>query len=83
MTVYNVAIQVVELIDTDSPENALAELRKRLRQAGFEVMDLEGDAFESEDQEDCDCEHSEECRNSGEGYVGDDEMVRRYGERII
>jgi hypothetical protein len=52
MSVYNVAATVVSLIDADSPETAIQELRTRLENAGFVVFDTEGEcapnAFESE-----------------------------------
>lgn len=54
MTIYNVAHSVVDLIEADTPEAAVAELSRRLSAAGFEPYpeypeDLR-QAFVSEDQ---------------------------------
>lgn len=49
--IYNVAVQVVDLIDADSPEEAVEVLVGRLIASGEEVVDLSGDAFESDDQD--------------------------------
>jgi len=44
---WNVAWQVVDLIQAETREEALQDLRDRLLAAGFELV--QGDAFESED----------------------------------
>lgn len=48
--VYNVAVEVVDLIEAESGEAAIATLTRRLRAADFEVLETSGDAFESEEQ---------------------------------
>ena len=48
--IYNVAMTVVELISAKSPEESAQILRSRLQAAGFEVLELSGDVFESEEQ---------------------------------
>lgn len=48
MRKFNVLVGVVELIDAESAEAAVAELRTRLSRAGFEPYEESGDAFESE-----------------------------------
>lgn len=54
MTLYNVAVPVVELVEAGSKRDALALLMARLERAGFEVYDgplTDGPhAFESEGQ---------------------------------
>lgn len=52
-TLWNVAVPVVDLIEADTAETALATLRARLIAAGFdpyagELSSPGGDAFESE-----------------------------------
>jgi hypothetical protein len=49
-TVYNVAREVVELIEANSPEEADLILVGRLNDAGFSVMETRLIAFEDEDQ---------------------------------
>ena len=50
MTLYNVRQEVVELVEAESPEAAIRELRRRLLLVGFEPFIDVGtsDAFESE-----------------------------------
>lgn len=51
MAVYNVRISVVELVDANGPEEAIASLSSKLTRAGFETFtdtDDVPDAFESE-----------------------------------
>lgn len=53
MTIYNVSHVVVDLIDADTPEAAVAELSRRLSAAGFEPYPwAEGDnqVFVNDDQ---------------------------------
>ena len=50
MSTYNVALVIVELVEADSEEEAIAKLRAKVREAG--LNEYEGqppDAFESED----------------------------------
>ena len=52
MTIYNVAVPVVALIEAETPAAALAAMRERLTAAGFDPYKGElptgADAFESE-----------------------------------
>lgn len=52
MTLYNVAVPVVELVEADSPEEAVAKFRERVTKAGFEfyggTLPDGANAFESE-----------------------------------
>lgn len=54
MTLYNVAVPVIDLVDADSEQGAIRLLIARLRRAGFEVYDGKlpkgANAFESEVQ---------------------------------
>ena len=51
MTIYNVKISIVELVDADSPAKAMDKLRTRVHQAGLETCDEDlRDIFVSEDQ---------------------------------
>lgn len=49
MTIYNVRVSVVELVEASTPEAALNAFVARLREAGFSSYEGDpGDAFESE-----------------------------------
>lgn len=48
-TLWNVRLSVVDLVRADSDVDAVADLTRRLRAAGFDVYEGDaGDAFESE-----------------------------------
>ena len=49
MAIYNTAVTVVDLIEADSPEDAMRILRQRVIAQGFDILDGSADAFESED----------------------------------
>lgn len=48
MTLYNVSISIVDLIEADSPEEAIDALHRQILDAGLEPLEQSGDAFESE-----------------------------------
>ena len=51
MSIYNVKVSIVELVDSDSRTGAIGDLVERLEEAGFTVYEFdEPDAFESETQ---------------------------------
>lgn len=54
MTIYNVVLPIVALVEADSESAAIDKLVKRLDQAGFDFFDDPGSSpisvFESEDQ---------------------------------
>jgi hypothetical protein len=55
VTIYNVRMTIVELVEADSAPGAIAKLGRLVQAAGFEPYeDGEEDAFESEDQEERD-----------------------------
>ena len=50
MTLWNVLVPVVELVEAESPGEAVAELKARLLSYGFDPYEGEGtDAFRSGD----------------------------------
>lgn len=52
MPTFNVAVQVVDLIDAATEADAIAALTERVTKAGLDVLETSGSAFESEDSED-------------------------------
>ncbi len=48
--IYNVQVSVVDLVEADTADEAIAKLVLRLRAAGFDEALAGSDAFESNDQ---------------------------------
>ena len=48
MAIYNVAVQVLALVEADSEDEAIAKLRARIEAKGLVARDDEGNAFLSE-----------------------------------
>ena len=48
MTLYNVAVQVVELVEADSQQEAIRKLLNMIYRVGLEPIEDTADAFESE-----------------------------------
>ncbi len=48
--IYNVQVSVVDLVEADTADEAIAKLVLRLRAAGFDEALAGSDAFESDDQ---------------------------------
>lgn len=48
MTVFNAAVTVVELVEAETPSDAVFLLTRKLQASGFEALENTGDAFESE-----------------------------------
>ncbi|MGY3341139.1 aspartate aminotransferase-like enzyme [Streptomyces filamentosus] len=46
---WNTRVGVIANLEADSPDQALAALRRALARAGFDVFEEDGDAFEAEE----------------------------------
>lgn len=72
MPKFNVAVQVVDLIDAPTEAEAVAALTKRVTEAGLDVLETSGNAFESEDSEyptsTCGCGHDITYYGEDEGW---------------
>jgi hypothetical protein len=48
VTFYNVAVQIVELVEAESPQEAIQKLLNMIYRVGLEPIEDTADAFESE-----------------------------------